>query len=209
MHVKATRGDQVFFLFSPSLSFPLARVEFVLTVLAFNGTLVPRESICLPGSYAASCQPRRDWLLQIKDCITCLRGLMRRNYPHHPNDVWCASVTKTQSARASSEVTSFFCCITVDIMMLILWIKMFNVLTKGNCFICIWGCDALDLSTVCLIAENCIFFFPLNMAYIIPNSSLLTVTALFHTNDITWPLWRGIKITHKHLILEYKCPWNY
>lgn len=119
-----------FFLFSPSLSFPLARVEFVLTVLAFNGTLVPRESICLPGSYAASCQPRRDWLLQIKDCITCLRGLMRRNYPHHPNDVWCASVTKTQSARASSEVTSFFVvlqwilwCLFYGLKCLMYWLK--------------------------------------------------------------------------------------
>lgn len=56
---------------SPS---PPVRMEFVLTVLAFNGTFVPRKSICLPGSYAASCQPRKDWLLKIKECITCLRG---------------------------------------------------------------------------------------------------------------------------------------
>lgn len=42
MLVKATRGDQQFISF-----FSLARMEFVLTVLAFNGTFVLCESICL------------------------------------------------------------------------------------------------------------------------------------------------------------------
>lgn len=112
-----------FFLPPPSPFLSLARVEFVLTVLAFNGTLVPRESICLPWSYASSCHPRRDWLLLIKDCITCLRGLMRHNYPHHPNDGWCDSETKTLRARASSEVTTnaFFVCV----LQWILWCLMY------------------------------------------------------------------------------------
>lgn len=69
MQVKATRSAEVVFFFFFSLllpppshfgSLPPVRMEFVLTVLAFNGTFVPRKSICLPGSYAASCQPRRD-----------------------------------------------------------------------------------------------------------------------------------------------------
>lgn len=59
MQVKATRGDQVFSLFPFSLP-PPVKVEFVLTVLAFNGTSVLCESICLPGSCAATCQLRRD-----------------------------------------------------------------------------------------------------------------------------------------------------
>lgn len=42
MLVKATRGDQQFIYF-----FSLSRMEFVLTVLAFNGTFVLCESICL------------------------------------------------------------------------------------------------------------------------------------------------------------------
>lgn len=42
MLVKAIRGDQQFIYF-----FSLARMEFVLTVLAFNGTFVLCESICL------------------------------------------------------------------------------------------------------------------------------------------------------------------
>lgn len=112
--------NSFFFFFSPFPFLSLARVEFVLTVLAFNGTLVPRESICLPWSYASSCQPRRDWLLLIKDCITCLRGLMRHNYPHHPNDGWCDSETKTLRAQASSEVTrNVFLCVCV--LRWILW----------------------------------------------------------------------------------------
>lgn len=114
----------------PSLPFlSLARVEFVLTVLAFNGTLVPRESICLPWSYASSCQPRRDWLLQIKDCITCLRGLMRHNYPHHPNDGWCDSVTKTLRARAFSAVTrnAFFFVLQWILLQWILWCLFYGL----------------------------------------------------------------------------------
>lgn len=43
MLVKTTRGDQQFMYF-----FSLVRMEFVLTVLAFNSTFVPCESICLP-----------------------------------------------------------------------------------------------------------------------------------------------------------------
>lgn len=42
MLVKTTRGDQQFTYF-----FSLVRMEFVLTVLAFNGTFVLCESICL------------------------------------------------------------------------------------------------------------------------------------------------------------------
>lgn len=42
MLVKATRGDQQFIYF-----FSHVRMEFVLTVLAFNGTFVLCESICL------------------------------------------------------------------------------------------------------------------------------------------------------------------
>lgn len=70
MQVKATRSDQVPpstpsipSLLSPcsqSIFLPQVRMEFVLTVLAFNGTFVPRKSICLPGSYAASCQLWKD-----------------------------------------------------------------------------------------------------------------------------------------------------
>lgn len=66
VQVKATRSDQA----SPShvspppppllpLLLPV-RVEFVLTVLAFKGTFVPRKSICLPESYAARCQTGKD-----------------------------------------------------------------------------------------------------------------------------------------------------
>lgn len=60
MQVKATRGDQVFFSPFPFSLPPLGKMEFVLTVLAFNGTSVLCESICLPGSCAATCQPRKD-----------------------------------------------------------------------------------------------------------------------------------------------------
>lgn len=51
--VKATRGDQQFIYF-----FSLARMEFVLTVLAFNGTFVLCESICLLDHMLLTVRPR-------------------------------------------------------------------------------------------------------------------------------------------------------
>lgn len=54
MLVKATRGDQQFICFF----FSLARMEFVLTVLAFNGTFVLCESICLLDHMLLTVRPR-------------------------------------------------------------------------------------------------------------------------------------------------------
>jgi len=53
MLVKATRGDQQFIYF-----FTLVGMEFVLTVLAFNGTFVLCESICLLDHMLLTVRPR-------------------------------------------------------------------------------------------------------------------------------------------------------
>lgn len=88
-------------------------------------------------------------------------------------------------ALCASGCDFFFLCLFYEFKCLMFWLM--------ECFFSVWGCNALDLSFD-------FFFLPLTW-YIIPNSSLLTVTALFHMNNITWPLWRGNTITHKHLIL--------
>lgn len=100
----------------PPTPTPPVRVEFVLTVLAFNGTFAPRKSICLPESCAASCQTRKDWLPVIKACATYLRGpplpppppLLHCNYPHHGNGVLCGHVEPWDSSDFFSSALGNF-----------------------------------------------------------------------------------------------------
>lgn len=112
MQVKATRSDQVPFL-SPSLpprflaSTSPCKSGICVDSFGFYGTFVPLKSICLPGSYVASCQTWRDWLLKIKVCITCLRG-HHCNHPHHSNDVLHAAVEFWDSSH-------FFLCVCVTL----------------------------------------------------------------------------------------------